>query len=167
MIIDIEWDKAPEDATHACINPMGGWTWMKANLLGSFNHYWSQRFSEWKLRSSLAGEITIPRPAKQEGAEWNGEGLPSVGCECERRIGSDIYHVTVVGYHDGEVVVFQHDASPEYTGVQHGYLRPIRTKEQLDRDHLIKVLNESSMSHAEDMADAILEDFDIARKGAE
>ena len=63
--------------------------------------------------------------------------MPPVGCQCERFIGNDVYRVTVVAHFDGEVVVHQEDAAPEYTGVDPGYLRPIRTQEQRDREELI------------------------------
>jgi len=77
----------------------------------------------------------IPRP--EPTTEWDGEGLPPVGCECERHIGKDVYRVTVIGYHDGAVVVYQHDAAPDYTDVQPGYLKPLPTKAEREREEVI------------------------------
>lgn len=61
---------------------------------------------------------------------WDGNGAPPVGTVCDRVIGDDVYRVTVVAYHNDEVVVEQHDAAPQYTGVQEGNLKPLDHKER-------------------------------------
>lgn len=137
------WDEnAPEGATHlAWLNH--GWTWWKPGEK-KCGMLWHRRFSEWQERydESIAKHR---RPTKPEPQEWDGEGWTPIGCQCERFIGDEVYRVTVVAHFDGEVVVHQEDAAPEYTGVDPGYLRPPRTKEQRDRDQAVNaalLLNE-------------------------
>lgn len=84
----------------------------------------------------LAGKASSTKPESQEWAD----GLPPVGTECERHIGQDVYRVTVVGYHEDAVVVYQHDASPDYTDVQPGYLRPLKTDAERERDEFARAI---------------------------
>jgi hypothetical protein len=86
---------------------------------------------------------TDTQPAEsgaQISAEWDGEGLPPVGAMCERQYGSKVYRVEVVGYHEGTVVVFQLDASPDYTDFHPNCLKPLRTQAERERDDLAEAL---------------------------
>ena len=97
----------------------------------------------WALAKKAPIEPVAHHKGQEPGRiapEWDGEGLPPIGTECERHIGEDVYKVEVVGYHEGTVVVFQHDASPDYTDVHPGYLKPIRSQAERDRDDLAEVL---------------------------
>lgn len=80
---------------------------------------------------------------------WYGNGTPPVGTVCDYVIGEDAYKVTVVAYYNDEIVVEQHDAAPQYTGVQPGYLKPFNHKE---RERLV------------DMADQLTQKFDGSYK---
>lgn len=158
MNIDINWDKAPEDATHACVDMAGGWTWMKVNLIGSVNHYWHNRFSEWRLRSPRTAEVAIPRPEEPAAPEWNGEGLPPVGCEFEFSYNGCSWEERVMLFNDGITCLMAHRKYPanrwhyksDDPDVQ---CRPLRTKEQRDREevvrgaaHIIEMKNGSPIS---------------------
>lgn len=81
----IDWSKAPADATHWDANPnrvgsfmkleRGNWFfWPVGETLETRWHTWNR-----EGRNDLTG--LVPRPAT-----WNGEGLPPVGLECEQRI---------------------------------------------------------------------------------
>lgn len=92
-----------------------------------------------KLESSAERALCPAETSRPDSQEWV-DGLPPVGTECERHIGQDVYRVTVVGYHEDAVVVYQHDVSPDYTDVQPGYLRPIKTDAERERDEFARAI---------------------------
>lgn len=119
------WDEnAPEGATHAKFGDRI--TWLRYEY-GIWRFWQGSCWSRPSVRP--AGDL-FARPTRPSAPDWDGEGPPPVGCECERLIGNDVYRVVVVAHFNDEVVVYQEDAAPEYTGVQSGYLRPRRTHEQ-------------------------------------
>ena len=128
---------APDDATHCAVHDPGK-TWFKFGEDGG-PMMWHMRFSEWREGLCKESRLVdlIPRLAKADELEWNGTDLPPVGTECEYRVGQERYQVIVIAYAFDEVVVFQKDASPDYTGVQPGYLFPIRTQAQREREDLL------------------------------
>lgn len=77
-VIDIDWSKAPEGATHyqaSDNNHAFRWLDMKA---GEYGAVWFQ--GDWRLLNSKSygNACIVPRPAA-----WTGEGLPPVGTVCE------------------------------------------------------------------------------------
>lgn len=87
------------------------------------NRYWATE-PEWLKPTKAKAE-------RERDGEW-----PPVGAECDYVIGDDRYPVTVVAHFDGEIVVFQHESAPAYTGVQPGYLQPRKTQAEQDLDEL-------------------------------
>jgi hypothetical protein len=150
-LIDIDWSKAPEDATHhgrgedCCY-------WAKCvdgqqyfiNISGWDNGNWKPVTERYDYAFLTA------RPK----SEWTGEGLPPVGVEFEWRY---VYHAWKRGeaLYIGSVYVILKDCNEE----QHYYLRdmqfrPIRTPEQIaaeERDRCVqkmaKELEESDHKH--------------------
>lgn len=133
------WDEnAPEGATHVCLCSGGSWQWMKINLSGAFNYYWHERFSQWVPKESSAGSQNVERPTTPPAPEWDGEGLPPVGVECEcmrhglwvkcevRAHGED--HACPVAFVQTEFECLVHDER---------MFRPIRTKEQREREEIL------------------------------
>ncbi len=158
------WDelKAPEDATHACIYLGGKWKWMKVNLSGPFNYYWHQRFSEWQRQESEVGERIIPRPQKPE-VEWD-KDLPDVGAE-KQYYNSEMNEVrecVVIAHRHGCAVVEDQDGQ-SYEAVPPNNF--VRTKEQQDRDELLKVMGQpSTLLDMGAIADAILSRYNLELK---
>ena len=127
---EIDWDKAPEDATgflpesnkyHAC--------WVKPGH--------SMRVSDQKswVNSSIetVAELVIPRPSPA----WSGDGLPPVGvvCEWEHEANKGAWHKAEIKYIGSAYVIVADFAGIE----QHYYLRSmkfrtIRTTEQIAAD---------------------------------
>jgi len=112
------------------------------------------------------GVVFRPDPT----AEWNGEGLPPVGCECEYRPDPKVHdgweRCTYLAHHDkehfvlaaetGEVDRMLDTLSPSFR------FRPIRTKADRQRDDLINVMGKAEIrgcmtrTDFENIADAIL-----------
>lgn len=80
--MDINWDEAPEGATHYCIGSTHDTVWR--DLSGVDAKYWYQ--GEWHRHEGANSEFCLKygvfeeRPVQQA---WNGEGIPPVGSLCE------------------------------------------------------------------------------------
>lgn len=82
--------------------------------------------------------------------EWDGEGLPPVGCECEINPHGEWFRATVYGYGKNKFLAaisnFQRDSDGDVIGGEHAYwiestkFRPIRTKAERDREELESTL---------------------------
>ena len=75
MMSDIDWSKAPEGATHY---NMGNELFYKCEQNPICIKFWHSKWEvscHWRLPPNL-----VKRP---DSPEWNGEGLPPVGCLCE------------------------------------------------------------------------------------
>lgn len=128
----IDWDKAPEGASHFCNGDWfkkegGKWcywfdgarSWTEAAYADPANFSW------WGLR------IERPSPA------WSGEGLPPVGTVCECRLPDKLTHK----YSWVEAKVIWHNGPTECAVIKStsalswcDEFRPIRTPEQIAAD---------------------------------
>ena len=91
---------------------------------------WSERVSALVLVRDLipVGELM------QQPPEWNGEGLPPVGTECEAMICRDVliadwYKGIVVAHHWTKAVVYSEQLNAYY-GVGINSLRPIKSERE-------------------------------------
>lgn len=68
--------------------------------------------------------------------EWNGEGLPPVGCECEAYDGAVWYPAVVVGHYDGFAFLWNYDHQITFTvnEIDSHNLRLIRTEAEIRRE---------------------------------
>ncbi|WRQ11877.1 hypothetical protein [Salmonella phage PJN025] len=81
-------------------------------------------------------EISKKETGKQLTDEWNCEGLPPVGCECECHVDEGIIHCVVVGYDfDEKAVVMRNVPARKYFSIQanSGRIKPLRT--EAERKH--------------------------------
>ena len=144
--MNIDWIKAPEDATHAGNSPYekGVITWFKGISDPASRNYFMNEGSmnAWAISSeNLSAWDLIERPKKQEA--WDGEGLPPVGTVCDM-------HIDDFGWITGTVVV--HIDLDEPTAVAHNGeevfhgnasdFRPIKTAEQLAEEERDKARTE-------------------------
>lgn len=80
-----------------------GLSWRDSGGLGYFTRLFSSRAIDWEYAIITREQYEAALAASQQ-VEWNGEGLPPVGCECEYQSESDgwvecevlMYHKTVV-----------------------------------------------------------------------
>lgn len=77
---NIDWSKAPEGATHYRVG--ANFPWHNFNSKSFYSDIikgWMPYGRHDHFERAMAG--AIPRPTEQP--QWNGEGLPPVGTECE------------------------------------------------------------------------------------
>ena len=75
--------------------------------------------------------------------EWNGDGLPPVGCECECHLDDGIVNSIVVGYDfNGKTVVMRNVSARKYFSVQSdsGNIKPLRSEADKKRDEDIEAI---------------------------
>lgn len=118
----IDWSKAPDDATHAFPTSGVNSIWRREDP--SNNGYW-QAWSggEWVPVRGAAPGGYIPRPTS-----WTGEGLPPVGLDIEWKSDYGWLGGKVVG-HDQMVTIVRHNCG--YSGLHSHQIRPVRTPEQV------------------------------------
>lgn len=89
-------------------------------------------------------EISKKETGKQSADEWNGEGLPPVGCECEYiSNGTSWGKVKVIGL-DGEKIVIRPSGEIYYaiTPSNKDVFIPFRTEEEKKRDIVVGAIKE-------------------------
>lgn len=133
--MNIDWNKAPEDATHAGATTGLNIPVFYKDIREDKYSYWYDVGDGW--REDVTGNPSctplIERPKKQYA--WDGEGLPPVGTVCDM-------HIDDFGWITGTVVV--HIDLDEPTAVAHNGeevfhgnasdFRPIKTAEQLEEE---------------------------------
>lgn len=135
---EIDWSKAPKEATHAC--PKYG-RFYKKDRKG----LWFQNGFFWCLKGDSDGLTDlVSRPEEAASPAWNGEGLPPVGTVLEymwnyRAHGSEYVNARVIVHDNGKAVVrVVSGEHKDCLGESNGGLcgdepvwRPIRTPEQI------------------------------------
>lgn len=135
-MIEIDWSKAPEGATHYC---PGNRLFYKFD--GAGRGQCTSRGARWTSCGDRddyeSGELT-PRPSSPA---WNGEGLPPVNTRCEY-IDSDGQWIKceVVAHRNNAAVIL--DDHYECALVVSRELRPIRTPEQIAAEEREKAVQE-------------------------
>lgn len=150
------WDEnAPKGATHAIFGDFTRWLMLDHGIWRFWEGGWWSRPS-----AKPAGEI-LARPTKPPAPEWNGEGLPPAGIQCE------CYHADLNGVKQwiecdvvgpyGDYVICAPNGGGFY-GFDANELRPLRTKEQRERDELEQLLFDHGVmnGHCAGAADAII-----------
>lgn len=155
MSEQIDWSKAPADATHYQAATHGVFEcWLKPGHAVRV----SRRDTDWReddYADDLIATSAIKRP-------WSGEGLPPVGVVCRKCYNSpgEYYSVKVLAHdsHDGEVVIYRWIDGPLEGDLgqstmhlnmasgsnAHWSFRPIRTPEQIAHDKRESAINEMS-----------------------
>lgn len=144
---------------------------------------------DWDSRESHMAARPVPPPEPKQStdieipastptpptAEWDGEGLPPVGCTCEFKTPaaeSGWANCLVMGYYEDLVWITAHfkDDDDLYSGkhltmgVTLMEFRPLRTKEQREREELAEALSKAAyrmgfaldLEESDAFADAVL-----------
>lgn len=151
-MIEIDWSKAPEGATHYCPETddlMAAWfkpsgdEWLFA-IDQSPMRYW-RPYNE---------DFPNDMPLVQRPTAWNGEGLPPVGTVCEALWNTgrgEWLPVKVFGVNEHGQPIFRWEDGPEkyqylagpLTGPSgNKHFRPIRTPEQIAAEEREKAIKE-------------------------
>jgi len=100
-----------------------------------------QRILESDYDYIIAERRPIAEP--KASAEWNGEGLPPVGVECEMSYAGHEWMNCVLIAHGDEQIIFKLDGCREFSGHRNNYkFRPIRSPQEIARDEAINGMAE-------------------------
>ena len=139
--MNIDWSKAPEDATH--VNRSGIFFKFDENLNARFYDGFWWRGNGCKLGDYDTMGDLIERPKKQDA--WDGEGLPPVNCFCETLddyadcwVKVEIYAHTEF---KGDTYACAKNETDMFYGLAHEF-RPIKTAEQLAEEEKIATIAE-------------------------
>lgn len=158
-MMDIDWSKAPADATHFNPHSQG---FMK--ISGDEVWLWCQRGDEdiWYLSKGGFGghevraEDAIPRPPA-----WNGEGKPPVGTVCDFQDGlGDWHEVEITAIARNGICFVEAGKKGECYVTLTANFRPIRTAEQIaaeERATAISEIAKASGLRARDGAQEVAE----------
>ena len=147
---DIDWSKAPEEATHYCASQTFngikyGEHWLKPGF------YCMPGCKSWvEDECRVPDDVLVCRPS----ASWNGEGLPPVGTVCEV-MASHIHKskwvkVEILAHakhdkHDAVLVceLKNNGGKSTLSGVIYAphRFRPIRTKAQIEAEERLAAIN--------------------------
>ena len=146
--MNIDWSKAPEDATHVGTKQVPGVTcWYK--LKEGVFYFWyctndDLDFDGWaESKGDPIHTPLIERPKKQEA--WYGVGLPPVNCFCETLDEDADCWVKVEIYAHTEFMGETHACAKNGTDMFYGLaheFRPIKTAEQLAAEERDKAVFE-------------------------
>jgi len=164
--MNIDWSKAPEDATH--FNRSGLFFKFDENLNARFYDGFWWRGNGLKLGDyDTVGEL-IERPKKQEA--WDGEGLPPVDCLCETfDVDANCWVKVEIYAHTelmGETNVCAKNGTDMFYGLAHEF-RPIRTAEQLaeeERKSQLELMHKIYMEGASEHKGGIAALYDAGYK---
>ncbi|HCF6144429.1 TPA: hypothetical protein NIH82_005334 [Pseudomonas aeruginosa] len=141
--MSIDWTKAPEGATHYQPESRGfhaAWFRLQG---GKAREMWvvipgcalEHIIDPTAFDESM--QNLIARPA--EPANWNGQGLPPVGTNCEYRSNDRWLQCEVVAHRNNAAVVLNPHYEADFVPPQD--LRPIRTPEQIANDAREKAID--------------------------
>lgn len=145
--MNIDWSKAPEDATHAGNSPYekGVITWFKGIIDPASRNYFMNdgSMNAWAISSeNLSMWDLIERPKKQEAC--SGEGLPPVNCFCETfDDDADCWVKVEIYAHTefrGDTYACAKNETDMFYGLAHEF-RLIKTAEQLAEEELEDAAN--------------------------
>lgn len=143
--MNIDWSKAPEDATHAGTTTRLQIPVFYKNVREDEYSYWYDDGYGWRedVTGNPACAPLIERPKKQEA--WNGEGLPPVNCFCET-LDEDVdcwVKVEIYAHTEfmGEAHACAKNGTDMFYGLAHEF-RPIKTAEQLAEEEKVTAIAE-------------------------
>jgi len=150
--MNIDWSKAPADATHWEPAFLGvGESWMK--LESAVWSFWSISWIGW-IASPVSHQRISRMIARPAPVEWDGTGLPPVGTVCEikgtvlqevRRENPTWRKVDIIAHTDfgGKPIAVGRDIKCSTLGWGMATMfRPIKTPEQLAAEERRKVINQ-------------------------
>lgn len=167
--MNIDWSKAPEDATHA-----GTTTGLKIpvfykDIREDKYSYWYDDGDGWREDATGNPSCTplIERTKKQEA--WDGAGLPTAGTECEWKEKSGFQWVaaTILFITDSSVVCKRSDGFEWQMPTKRTVFRPIKTAEQLaeeERKSQLEVMHKIYMEGASEHKGGLAALYDAGYK---
>ena len=143
--MNIDWSKAPEDATHAGTTAGNQIPVFYKDILDdgySYHYDDNEGWRTWGEGEPYCKPL-IERPKKQDA--WDGEGLPPVNCLCETFDEDANCWVKVEIYAHTEFMGESHACAKNGTDMFYGLareFRPIKTAEQLAEQEKVTAIAE-------------------------
>lgn len=129
---EIDWNEAPDDATHCFVGDRFGGHWFKVagEVLYKFSYKTGAWFKSSFHVSDLEGGEFISRPTVNQQLtvqpEWDGQGLPPVGTVCELvLIGGRVIIVEITAIGKKTVLFIEVGDEVERQEYIHGNFYPI------------------------------------------
>ena len=151
--MNIDWSKAPEDATHC----LSGRDFFKLDNLGRVVLFinGSAHNTLNHIGDFLSSSI-VERPKKQ--GVWDGDGLPPVGVICEHEpyeMRNDPHKVEIIAHKKAslDVAVFWDEERQIVSYSSYHSFRPIKTAEQLAEEEKKKAIDDMQRIYEESMMD--------------
>lgn len=143
--MNIDWSKAPEDATHAGTTTRLQIPVFYKNIREDKYSYWHADGDGWREDAigNPACTPLIERPKKQEALDW--DGLQPVNCFCETLDEDADCWVKVEIYAHTEFMGESHACAKNGTDMFYGLahdFRPIKTAEQLAEEEKVAAIAE-------------------------
>jgi len=143
--MNIDWSKAPEDATHAGTTTTTQKAVFYKDIREDKYSFWNDNGCGWR-KDAIGRPVCTPlieRPKKQEA--WDGVGLPPVGTVCECHLPGEL----IQNYSWVEAKIIWHNGPTECAVVRStsklawcDEFRPIRTAEQVAAEEREKAIKE-------------------------
>lgn len=143
--MNIDWSKAPEDATHAGTTAGNQIPVFYKDILDdgySYHYDDNEGWRTWGEGEPYCKPL-IERPKKQDA--WDGEGLPPVNCLCETFDEDANCWVKVEIYAHTELMGETHACAKNGTDMFYGLareFRPIKTAEKLAEEEKVAAIAE-------------------------
>ena len=158
-----DWTEAPDQATHYDCS---------ADVFCTVDGYWSckGKYYHMPFQTAWGSERYTPRPTEPAASEWDSAGLPPRGTICECLFNDGWVKVVVLSVYGDEAWVCRPRGSHIVSKGLGNEFRPIRTKEQQERESAItKARNACPYPGSESTKIDVeaLYDAGMLRKGAE
>lgn len=169
MSEQIDWSKAPADATHHITENNSTFEcWLKPGYAVRV----SRGSSDW-VRNDYADKLIADcATARPTTPSWSGEVLPPVGvvCEMERDTGRVLWHKVRILYIGSEHAIVVGEQGEQHFLLRGLKIRPIRTTEQIaadEREEAIAALVEEMKAKRYALEDTDVSPSEIARHYAQ
>lgn len=152
--MNIDWSKAPEDATHAGTTTGHQIPVFYKDIREDKYSYLYDDGGGWREDAIGHPSSTplIERPKKQDA--WDGNGKPPIGIECEVRINDAWRICKTLAYHQvSDTAVAVHFLDGSNSLFWCGTFRPIKTAEQLAEEEKKQAIDEMQRIYEESMLD--------------
>lgn len=126
--------KVPEGATHYNEANM---LWPECFIDAKYGRVYEIDGNGWKLSTKTMPITAVELPQVEQ--EWNGEGLPPVGCECVMSYDGHNWSRCVINYSSAYTIVCTNESGIElnYSIKDTVVFRPLKTRKEKDREAFI------------------------------
>lgn len=124
-----------------------------------------EKVDDWQIGNVTCEQYEAALSASKK-PEWNGEGLPPVGVECEMSLGDDEWSRCVIIAKGEEQIIYQAEGCREFSGHRNNYrFRPVRSEADRKRDDTILAMASAPKPCGHPIASICAEIYDAIAAG--